>query len=61
MAVRIFCKCGTDVTSEISLWDRKTRTLFWMDQNPPRCARCRTPHAVPAVRDAEARKKVAAR
>ena len=27
MSVRIFCTCGTEITQEISLWDRKTRTI----------------------------------
>ena len=40
MAVRIFCTCGTEITQEISLWDRKTRTVFWMDEHPPLCAAC---------------------
>jgi hypothetical protein len=61
MSVRIFCKCGTEVTNEVSLWDRKTRTIFWMDQNPPQCARCRKPRVVPVARATETRKKVAAR
>jgi hypothetical protein len=67
MTVRIFCKCGTEITDEISPWDRKTRTLFWMDQNSPLCAACRKPRASPAsrawppnARGAEARKKAVA-
>lgn len=47
MPVRIFCRCGTEVTNEISAWDRKTRSLFWMDQNPPSCAACLKRRAAP--------------
>ena len=70
MAVRIFCTCGTEVTQEISMWDRKTRTVFWMDEHPPLCAACqrRQPVAslVKPVQDsgagaADIRKKLAAR
>lgn len=69
MTVRVFCKCGADVTSDIPLWDRKTRTLFWMDQHAPSCAACRKQSAVtsirrgwhPNARAAEPRKKLATR
>jgi hypothetical protein len=40
MSVRIFCQCGAEVTQEISLWDRKTRSVFWMEQNAPACEVC---------------------
>lgn len=48
MPVRIFCECGTEVTNEIPLWDRKTRSVFWMDQNSPSCATCLKRHVPPA-------------
>jgi hypothetical protein len=51
MSVRIFCKCGTEVTSEVSLWDRKTRSVFWMDQNAPSCSAC-LKRPMPAARNA---------
>ncbi len=40
MPIRIYCPCGTDVTHTVSLWDRKTRSVFWMEGHPPLCARC---------------------
>jgi hypothetical protein len=69
MPVRIYCKCGAEITGDISLWDRKTRTLFWMDENTPSCAACRNKTTVssiqrdwqPATRAAEPRKKAASR
>lgn len=69
MPVRIFCTCGAEVTSEITLWDRKTRTVFWMDQHAPSCAACRKKTVVssikrgwqPNTRAAPPGKKVAAR
>jgi hypothetical protein len=69
MPVRIFCECGTEITKEVSLWDRKTRSVFWMDEHPPSCAACEKRHVAspampardPSPRDAEVRKKVAAR
>jgi hypothetical protein len=69
MAVRIFCTCGAEVTKEISVWDRKTRTVFWMDEHPPLCAACQKRHAasgIASIRDSgtgtgEIRKKLAAR
>ncbi len=65
MSVKIFCKCGTEITDEISMWDRKTRTVFWMDQHAPPCRACRKPRALspdkrpwaPNGRGAEVRKK----
>lgn len=69
MPVRIFCQCGTEVTDTVSMWDRKTRSVFWMDQHSPSCAACLKPRALPAVervwepnsRAVQARKKAAAR
>lgn len=69
MPVRIFCQCGTEVTNTVSMWDRKTRSVFWMDQHSPSCAACQEPRAVssvkrdwlPGSRGVEARKKVAVR
>jgi len=70
MAVRIFCTCGTEITQEISMWDRKTRTVFWMDEHPPLCAACQKRQSVASLikpvqdsgsRPAEIRRKLAAR
>jgi len=69
MPVRIFCQCGTEVTNAVSMWDRKTRSVFWMDQHAPSCAACLKTHAASSVkrawelssRSVEARKEVAAR
>ena len=70
MAVRIFCTCGREITQEISLWDRKTRTVFWMDKHPPLCAACQKWQPVASVikpvrasgsGPADIRKKLAAR
>jgi hypothetical protein len=51
------------------MWDKKTRSVFWMDQHAPSCAACLKPRAAspakrawePNPRGVEARKKVAAR
>ena len=60
MAVRIFCDCGKEITHEISLWDRKTRSVFWMEQNPPSCAICRKQQAPSRTSgDTGVRRKVA--
>lgn len=40
MPVRIFCPCGADVTHTVSLWDRKTRSVYWMEEHPLFCALC---------------------
>ncbi len=69
MSVRIFCKCGMEVTNTVSTWDRKTRSVFWMDQHSPSCAACLKPRALssvkrawaPGSRGAEVGKKTAAR
>lgn len=69
MPVKIFCKCGTEITKEISMWDRKTRTVFWMDEHPPSCAACQERQAAASTesalgsgsRAAEVGKKLAAR
>lgn len=69
MPVRIFCQCGKEVTDTVSIWDRKTRSVFWMDQHAPSCAACLKPRAVSSIKRAwepnsrgvEARKKVAVR
>lgn len=70
MPVRIFCQCGAEVTNAVSMWDRKTRSVFWMDQHAPSCAAClKQPRAVssvkrawePGLRGVEARRKAAAR
>ena len=41
MPVRIFCRCGKEITGLVSNWDMKTRTLSWMDQHTPSCPACR--------------------
>jgi hypothetical protein len=46
MPVRIYCQCGTDVTDTVSMWDFKTRSVFWMDQNSPACAVCSGRHVL---------------
>jgi hypothetical protein len=69
MPVRIFCTCGAEVTKDISLWDRKTRTVFWMDEHPPLCPACQARNAASSIGSArdsgsggtEIRKKLAAR
>jgi len=40
MPVRIFCKCGEEITQEIPAWDIKTRSVYWMDQHTPSCSAC---------------------
>ncbi len=40
MSVRIFCECGKDITDRIPVFDKKTRTIDWMDRNPPVCDVC---------------------
>lgn len=40
MPVRIFCKCGEEITQEISPWDIKTRSVYWMDQHTSSCLAC---------------------
>ncbi len=40
MSVKIYCQCGADVTHAVSLWDRKTRSVFWMEEHPLLCALC---------------------
>lgn len=40
MSVRIICKCGQDITDQIPVYDKKTRSVDWMDRNPPLCALC---------------------
>lgn len=40
MSVRIFCECGKDITDQIPVYDKKTRTIDWMDRNPPVCDSC---------------------
>jgi hypothetical protein len=70
MPVRIFCQCGKDITNTVSMWDMKTRSVFWMDQHSPSCAACSKrrvlapakPAWAPRSAGAEAgRKKAAAR
>jgi hypothetical protein len=51
------------------MWDLKTRSVFWMDQNSPSCAACLKPSAMSSVKRAlepnssgvEVRKKAAVR
>ncbi len=69
MPIRIFCQCGAEVTNAVSMWDLKTRSVFWMDQHSPSCAACLKPRTVSSVKSAwepgsrgvEARKKAAVR
>lgn len=67
MPVRIFCKCGQEITGLISNWDMKTRTLSWMDEHTPSCPACRKKAEAAQKRGwaqnarvAESRKKAAA-
>jgi hypothetical protein len=69
MPVRIFCQCGTEVTDTVSMWDLKTRSVFWMDQNSPACTACSNrrvlvpdkPAWAPKSKGAEIKKKAALR
>jgi hypothetical protein len=40
MAVQVLCHCGTDITDDISLWDKKTRSAFWFEEHAPLCRAC---------------------
>ncbi len=40
MPVRIFCSCGEDITETIPSFDRKTRTVYWFEQNRQLCIAC---------------------
>ena len=40
MPIKILCRCGADITEEISNWDKKTRTVHWFAQNDPQCSAC---------------------
>jgi hypothetical protein len=40
MSIRILCDCGSDITDDISMWDKKTRSVFWFEENAPACRVC---------------------
>jgi len=54
MPIRILCPCGADVTEEVSVYDKKTRSAYWFEDHAPYCRACvARKNAVPRVDDAE--------
>jgi hypothetical protein len=40
MGIKIFCRCGADITNEITAYDKETRTFHWFESNDVQCADC---------------------
>lgn len=54
MPIRILCPCGADVTEEVSVYDKKTRSAYWFEDRAPYCRACAAGKpAAPCADDAE--------